>query len=166
MRDLYRNIIDFKKGYHPRTHIVKDEKGDLVADSHSILDRWRNHFSQLLNVHRVNDVRQTNTHSRTTSAWTDCLWVWDDYWKPKKSQSPGMDQIPTYLLKLVGRSICSEMHKLINSIWNQEELPEEWKESIIVLVYKIGNTTDCSNYRGMSICQLCTKFYPTSCFQG
>ena len=50
IRDLYRSINDFKKGYQPRTNIVKDEKNDLVADSHSILGRWRKHFSQLLNV--------------------------------------------------------------------------------------------------------------------
>jgi hypothetical protein len=49
--DLYRGMNDFKKGYQPRTNVVKDEKGDLVTDSHSILVRWRNHFSQLLNVH-------------------------------------------------------------------------------------------------------------------
>ena len=36
---------------------------DLVADSHSILVRWRNCFSQLLNVHGVNDVRQTEIHT-------------------------------------------------------------------------------------------------------
>jgi len=47
---LYRGINDFKKGYQPRTTIVKDEKGDLVADSHSIKARWRNYFSQLFNV--------------------------------------------------------------------------------------------------------------------
>jgi hypothetical protein len=35
---------------------VKDGKGDLDTDSHSILTRWRNHFSQLLNVHEVNNV--------------------------------------------------------------------------------------------------------------
>jgi len=45
IRDLHRGIIDFKKGSQPRTNIVKDEKGDLVADSHSIVARWRNHFS-------------------------------------------------------------------------------------------------------------------------
>ena len=38
-RDLYRGIIDFKKGYQPRCNIVKDEKGDLVADSHGIVAR-------------------------------------------------------------------------------------------------------------------------------
>jgi hypothetical protein len=38
---------------------LKDEKGDLVTGSHSILARWRNHLCQLLNVHGVNDIRQT-----------------------------------------------------------------------------------------------------------
>jgi len=56
---LYRGINDFQKGYQPRTNIVKDEKGHLITDSHSILARWRNHFSQLLNVHGVNNVKQT-----------------------------------------------------------------------------------------------------------
>ena len=57
IRDLYRGINDFKKGYQPRTSIVNDEKDDLVADSYSILARWRKHFSRLLNVHGVNDFR-------------------------------------------------------------------------------------------------------------
>jgi len=35
----------------------------LVADSHIILVTWRNHFSQLLNVHGINDVRQTEINS-------------------------------------------------------------------------------------------------------
>jgi len=35
----------------------------LVKDSHSILARWRKPFSQLFNVHGVNDVRQTEIHT-------------------------------------------------------------------------------------------------------
>jgi len=53
IRDLFRRINDFKKGYQPRCNIVRDEKGDLVADSHSIVARWRNYFSQLFNVYGV-----------------------------------------------------------------------------------------------------------------
>ena len=60
IRDLYRGINYFKKGYQPRCNIVKDEKGDLVADSHSIVARWRNYFSQLFNV---KDVRQAEIHA-------------------------------------------------------------------------------------------------------
>jgi hypothetical protein len=42
---------------------VKDENGDLYADSHSILNRWKNDFSQLFSVHRVSDVRQLEIHT-------------------------------------------------------------------------------------------------------
>jgi hypothetical protein len=37
IKDLYRGISDFKKGYQPRTDIVKDEKGDLVTNCHPTL---------------------------------------------------------------------------------------------------------------------------------
>jgi hypothetical protein len=46
-----------------RTNKVKNENVNLVTDCHIILARWRNHFSQLLNVHGVNYVRQTEIHT-------------------------------------------------------------------------------------------------------
>jgi hypothetical protein len=42
---------------------VKDENGDLLADSHNILNIWKNYFAQLLNVHNVSDVRQIEIHT-------------------------------------------------------------------------------------------------------
>jgi hypothetical protein len=36
-------------------------------------------------------------------------------------------------------------------MWNKEELPDQWKESIIVPVHKKGDKTDCSNYRRISV---------------
>jgi hypothetical protein len=45
----------------------------------------------------------------------------------------------------------SVIHKLITSIWNKEELPDRWKESIIVPVHKQGDKTDDDNYRGISL---------------
>jgi hypothetical protein len=45
IRDLYRGINDFRKGYQPRTITEKDEKVDLNANSHSITARWRNRIS-------------------------------------------------------------------------------------------------------------------------
>jgi hypothetical protein len=37
IRDLYRGINEFKKGYQPRTNLVKDDRGDVLADPHEIL---------------------------------------------------------------------------------------------------------------------------------
>ena len=55
IRDSYKSINDFKKGYQPRTNIVKDEKGDMVTNTHSIVARWRKNFSQILNVRVVSE---------------------------------------------------------------------------------------------------------------
>jgi hypothetical protein len=56
---MYRGINDFKHGYQPTTNLVKD---DLHADSHIILNRWKNHFCQLSNTHGVNVIRQSEIH--------------------------------------------------------------------------------------------------------
>jgi hypothetical protein len=39
----------------------------------------------------------------------------------------------------------SEIHKLVHSIWNRKEFPQQWAESIIVPISKNPDKTDCSN---------------------
>ena len=39
----------------------------------------------------------------------------------------------------------------IGIIWNKEELPQEWKESIIVPIHKKDGRMDCNNYREISL---------------
>jgi hypothetical protein len=48
IRDMYRGINYFKKGYQPRTNLVKDERGDLLAIPHKILNRWMDKLTQLI----------------------------------------------------------------------------------------------------------------------
>jgi hypothetical protein len=62
IRDLYRGINEFKKGYQPRLNIIKDENGNLLADPQSALNRWKNFFNQVLNVHGVHDIRHMDIH--------------------------------------------------------------------------------------------------------
>ena len=68
--------------------------------------------------------------------------------KLKSYKSPSTEQIP--VIKAEGRTIRVEIFQLINSLWNMEELPEQWKESIIVYIYKKG-TKQCGNYRGIAV---------------
>jgi hypothetical protein len=66
---------------------------------------------------------------------------------------PGNDQIPAELIQAGGELLHSEVHELINSISNMENLPDQWKESIIVPVHKKGDKTNRCNYRGTAIIQ-------------
>jgi len=52
--------------------------------------------------------------------------------KLKRHKSPGTEQTPAELIKLGGRTICSEIHKLINSISKEVKLPGECKHQIIL----------------------------------
>jgi hypothetical protein len=64
---------------------------------------------------------------------------------------PGSDRIPAALYQAGGETLMSMIHKLITSIWNKKELSDQWKESIIVRIHKMGDKTDCSNYCGISL---------------
>ena len=80
--------------------------------------------------------------------------------KSKRHKSPGTDQILAELIKAWGRTILSQIHNLINSIGNKEELSEEGKETISVYIYKKDNETSCSNYMGISLLSTTYKILP------
>ena len=99
---MYRGISDFKKGYQHRTTVVKDERGELVAHPHSIMARWRNYFSQLLNVHEVN-IRQAEIHTVEPLVPEPSAFEFElAIEKLKNYKSPGIDQIPAELIKVGG----------------------------------------------------------------
>jgi hypothetical protein len=80
--------------------------------------------------------------------------------------SPGIDQIPAELIQTGGEKLISEINKLVNYIWCKEELPDQWKEFIIVPVYKKGDKTDFSNYRGISLLSTSYKIVSNILFSG
>jgi hypothetical protein len=60
-----------------------------------------------------------------------------------RHESPGTDHSQAN-----GRTMVSDIHKLINPIWNKEEFPQHWKESISAAIYK-GDKAKCCNYCGI-----------------
>jgi hypothetical protein len=97
----------------------------LVTDFHIILATWRNRFSQLLNVHGINDVRQTEIHRAEPLVPEPSASEVKMVIEKLRHTSSGNDQIPTELIKAEGRTIRPEIHKLIHSTWNKEESPEQ-----------------------------------------
>jgi hypothetical protein len=152
IRDLYRGINEFKKGYQTEMHIIKDENGNLLADPQSVLNRRKNFFNQVLNVHGVHDVRQMDIQTAEPLVPEPSLVeVEIAIGKLKSYKSPGSDQISAKFIKAGGETLCSKIHRLICSVWNKEELPQQWKESSIKPIHKKGDKTDCNNYRGISL---------------
>jgi hypothetical protein len=93
------------------------------------LDRWR-YFSQLLDVQGVNDVRQTEIHTAEPPVPEPSTFEVEIATESQK------DKNHQELIRPRGRTILCEIRKLTDCIWNKEELPEEWKESILAPIYK------------------------------
>jgi hypothetical protein len=89
----------------------------MLLHSHNILNRWKNYFSQLLNVHRVSDVGQIEIHTAEPLV-PDPSPFEGEIAIPnlKKHKSPGSDEIPAELIQGVGEILLSKIHQLINSI--------------------------------------------------
>jgi hypothetical protein len=101
----------------PRSILVKDENGDLLAGSHNILNRWKNNFSQLLNAYRVSDDRQTEIHTAEPLVPSPSRFqVEIVIVKLKRYKLSSSDQIPAELFRAGSEIFRSEIHKLINSI--------------------------------------------------
>jgi hypothetical protein len=96
-----------------------------------------------LNIHDVSDVRRIEIHTA----------------KLKKYKSLGSDQMSAELYHAGGETLVSVIHKLITSIWNKEEIPDQWKESIIVPIQKTGDRTYCNIEYGASLLSTSYKIY-------
>jgi hypothetical protein len=77
----------------------------------------------------------------------------------KNCKSPINYQIREEIFQAEGETLLHEIHELFHSIFNKEQLPDYWKEFIIVLIYQMSDKTDCSNYRGIPMLSTSYKMF-------
>jgi hypothetical protein len=118
-----------------------------VIHSHiqGVLNRWKNLFNKVLNVHGVQNVRLIDIHTGDPlvpePSFVEVEIATGNLKRYNKFLST--DQILAKLIKAGGETLRPEIHKIIHSIWNKEELPQQWKESsITVPIYKKGDKND------------------------
>jgi hypothetical protein len=93
-----------------------------------------NSFCQLLNEHGNDNVRQTEIHiAEPLKLQPSHFEVKAATPKLERYESQGTEQIPAEMVHAEGETLCSEIHKPINSIWNKDELPQQWNNSVVYL---------------------------------
>jgi len=74
----------------------------------------------------------------------------------------GTDGIHLELIKDRGDKLLNRMYELVRQIWEEERIPEEWKETIIVPIQKRGDRDRCENYRGTALGNAAYKILPNT----
>ena len=66
----------------------------------------------------------------------------------------GPDELSSELLKLAlrgNREILAALHELVLPVWREEVAPQTWKDTVIKVMFKKKDPTECGNYRGISL---------------
>ena len=75
-------------------------------------------------------------------------------------RAPGCDGITPEMLKSSINDSVNHLKALFEKIWNTEKVPKEWKEGIIVSIYKNkGDSRDPSNYRPITLLSVPSKVF-------
>ena len=69
----------------------------------------------------------------------------------KSNKAAGCSGLVVELFKALDELGMDIIHSIMESIWEEEAMPEDWEKSIIVPIYKQkGDPMDCGNNRGIS----------------
>lgn len=77
----------------------------------------------------------------------------------KSNKSPGPDGIPYEFYKYSCHTFLREVLIIFNFIFLREKIPESFKESIIIPLFKKGDPNIVSNYRGLSLINTNCKIF-------
>ena len=135
----------------------------LLTDKNAILDRWAEHFNNVLNrpssinaeaIARMPQV-EINTSLAEPPGEAE---VQKAIKLLSNGKAPGSDSIPAEIYKAGGPVLIQKLTELLQAMWRQEAIPQEFKDASIVHLYKRkGNRQSCDNHRGISLLVIAGK---------
>ena len=137
----------------------------LIKDQEGLRNRWAKHFSTLLNKpSTVNPTALEQVSQQPTLNDLDLPPSMDELSKALKQtnsgRASGKDGIPVEIYKAAGPRAMEVFLDTIQSIWDQEKMPEDFRDALIVALYKNkGSKADCGNCRGISLLSIAGKIF-------
>ena len=78
----------------------------------------------------------------------------------KNGKTPEQDNINSELYKYAPEELKLRLLQLLNNIYRENRIPNEWRNAVIIPIFKKDDRREPKNYRGISILNACYKIYP------
>jgi len=146
---------------------ISKNDGAPCTSVDEVLERWSEHYQQILNhapatqcpeldVSAVNAVPADDICENAPTLEE----VQKAIRKLRNGRAAGPDDITPELLKTAEIPISTALHQLFLLIWKSGKVPADWKEAVIISLYKgKGSRTICSSYRPISLLSVPGKVF-------
>ncbi|KAL5148302.1 Transcriptional adapter ADA2a [Glycine soja] len=161
-RDGERSIYRLAKGRERKTRdldqvkCVKDEEGKVLVHEKDIKERWKAYFHNLFNDGYGYDSSSLDTREEDRNykyyRRIQKQEVKEVLKRMSNGKAVGPDNIPIEVWKTLGDRGLEWLTELFNEIMRSKRMPEEWRRSTLVPIYKNkGDIQNCANYRGIKL---------------
>ena len=156
-RNFYNAVKQIYGVTHRKTCPIKDRNGNLLTAEEEIRERWKEHYSSILNlktnidtevIKRIPKYEPDQSLDRAISVEEIKCAVG----ALKNHKAPGKDNIPAEVYKALSDTTLEHLKSVFNLIWNTGNVLQDFRDAQIVNIFKKkGSASDCSNYRGISL---------------
>src|SRR3978361_1936150 len=158
---FYKKINKQNKTYRGRIRGGRNKDGKVTEDAEEYKKVWAEYFKELLNDSSPNEEVEIEEDEGETVTEPTMEEVKEVINKSQKGKSPGKGGINMELIKYGGEELQKQIHLLIQKIWREEKMPEEWESGQIVTIHKKGDQRKCENYRGITLLNTAYKILST-----
>ena len=142
---------------------VRSAHGTLLTEKSEIIQRWSDHFNQLLNrPSQIDQLVIQDMPQRPILAFLDDPPTLVETQKAIKQlqvgKAPGPDGIPPEIYKEGGDAVQAKLNELLQQFWEESSVPQDFKDANIIHLYKNkGDRASCDNHRGISLLSVAGK---------
>ena len=159
---LLKNLYNSDKFWH----VIRKKSWKRAKLADIEIETWKSYFESLFHQNIVHITNLTADSEGIADIYDDALdatittdEVDHALTKLSHGRAPGLDEIPSELVKLGRKHLVPFLTRLFNTIYDKKTYPEEWSRSIVVPIHKGGNSLDPSNYRGISLLSVISKLF-------
>lgn len=161
IRDMQRG----RRGLVPlKTASVVDEDGNTCSTPQQMHERWRRHFTKILNImsqfneDQLKEARQRPVRSQMADLPTREE-LEDAIGKMKNGKAAGQSGI---LPEMIKAAICTDdftdiLLDLVQSVWKEGKVPKDWVDAVLIPIPKKGDLKNCDNWRGIALLDVIGK---------
>ena len=154
-KELYRLARQRDRAGKDVQHVrvIKDKNGNVMVNSEAVLTRWKEYFEKLMN--EENNRESSTEEAEVVNEEVNCVSREEGknaLRRMKKGKAVGPDELPVEVWKCMGEMGIEFLTRLFNRLLMGEWMPEEWRRSVLIPIYKNKRVAQCcGDYRGIKL---------------